>query len=186
MTIGVLDIMGSVEEHTNALQKCKVKVKMVKSSADLKNIDGLIIPGGESTTIGKLSSAFVGGLRNFKKPIWGTCAGAILLAKRIANQPPRGGLKFMDITIARNGYGRQVDSFEADLKIKTIGNKPFHGIFIRAPKITNIGKKAEILALYGGSPVMVREGRLLLTTFHPELTSDLRVHRYFISLIRTI
>ena len=182
MTIGVLDIMGSVEEHADILLRCKAKVKMVKSTADLDSIDGLIIPGGESTTIGKLSRDFDIDLRNFKKPIWGTCAGAILLAKRVTNCSPRGGLNLMNITIVRNGYGRQMDSFEADLKIQTIGNKPFPGIFIRAPKIIKIGKKAEILALYGGSPVMVREGRYLATTFHPELTSDLRVHKYLIKM----
>ena len=186
--IGVFDIQGSVEEHISALKKAGALPVSVKKISDLKKICGLIIPGGESTTVGKL-------LRKFKlrdeiikrakngMPIYGTCAGAILLAKEITGREKADGLKLMDIVIERNAYGRQMDSFETKInfdfgKIK----KKIPAIFIRAPKIKKIGKNVKILAKYKNEIVAVRENNFLVTMFHPELLDDLNVHRYFLRM----
>jgi len=183
----VLALQGDFREHRKSVEKLGVDVIEVRLPSDLTGVNGLIIPGGESTTIGKLMVRF--GLDKaiihyFKNgmAIYGTCAGAILLAKDIIDSDqPRLGL--IDISIARNAYGRQVDSFEADLKIKEF-IKPFRAMFIRAPIINEIRNGVEILAMHDKEPVMLRKDRLLLTTFHPELTDDTRIHKYFIEMIK--
>jgi pyridoxal 5'-phosphate synthase pdxT subunit len=188
MKIGVLDIQGSVEEHVRSLKKIGVEVVYVKKPEDLKDIKGLIIPGGESTTIGKLMRRF--GLRNeiekrVKKGmcIWGTCAGAILLAKKIAGKQQADSLKLADIEIERNAYGRQIDSFETKIKFdfgdKNPNYKDVSAVFIRAPRIVKIGKGVKVLAKYKDEIVAARDGQFLVTTFHPELTDDTKVHEYF-------
>lgn len=188
MKIGVLDIQGSVEEHFEMLQRLKgVDAVLVKKVSDLKGVRGLIIPGGESTTIGKLLRRF-GLNKEIKKrftagklAIWGTCAGAILIAREIIGREQADSLKLMNITVERNAYGRQLDSFEAELDFDfgIEGSQKIPAVFIRAPRISKVAKKAEILAKYDGEIVSVRDGKLLATTFHPEMTDDLRVHQYF-------
>lgn len=186
--IGVLDIQGSVEEHLAAVKKAGALAVSVKTAGDLKKVDGLILPGGESTTIGKLLRKF--GLRDAiinraKKgmPIWGTCAGAILLAKKIVGREKADTLELMDIEIKRNAYGRQVDSFETELVFDFGKNKrKIPAIFIRAPKIKSAGKRTKILAKYSDEIVAVCENNFLVTMFHPELTDDLSVHKYFIEM----
>ncbi len=184
MKIGVLALQGSVKEHFDMLKKCEVEPVLVKLPRDLKEINGLIIPGGESTTLGKLMREY--GLdkeikRRYKEgmPIYGTCAGAILLAKNIVDSKQL-KLGLMDISVKRNDYGRQVDSFEAEL---SIFDKPFRGIFIRAPGIDSIHNGCKILAQFENKPVLVEQGNLLVSTFHPELTNDLRLHKYFVKMV---
>lgn len=188
--IGVLDIQGSVEEHLAAIKKVGVVSIPVKTVDDLKKIDGLIFPGGESTTIGKLLRKF--GLRNAiinraKKgmPIYGTCAGAILLAKKIIGCEKADVLGLMNIGIKRNAYGRQIDSFETKIMFdfgSAFAGQKIPAIFIRAPKIKSAGKNVKILAKCGGEIVAARENNFLVTMFHPELTDDLSVHKYFIEM----
>lgn len=191
MKIGVLDIQGSVKEHAQALQKCGAEVVFVKTVEDLARVDGLIIPGGESTTIGKLLRKF--GLRGaivqrVRKgmPVWGTCAGAILLAKKISGKQRADTLGLMDMEIKRNAYGRQLDSFETEVEFFEDGNdtagKLVPAVFIRAPKIKSIGKNVKVLAKNGKEIVAIREGNLLATMLHPELTSGLHLHRYFLKM----
>ena len=186
MTIGVLALQGDFALHLECLRRCGATPLAVRTEGELDACDGLVIPGGESTTIGKLldrmrllpalASRIAEGL-----PVYGTCAGAILLARVIvdSNQVRLGS---MDITVARNAYGRQVDSFEADLAVAAIGPDPLRGVFIRAPIIEAVGPGVEVLARFEGRAVLVREGAMLAGTFHPELTDDLRVHRYFAGL----
>jgi 5'-phosphate synthase pdxT subunit len=191
MKIGVLAIQGDFAEHIVMLKRLGVETTEVRLPGQLVGLDGLIIPGGESTTIGKLSVDFglLVPLRKFGKShaIWGTCAGAIFLSKDIHRNQPLLGL--MDITVARNAFGRQVDSFEADLDIEplkqaTNSTAPYHAVFIRAPIIESVHGQAETLStLPGGSIVAARQGKLLATSFHPELTRDTRFHEYFVSLI---
>jgi pyridoxal 5'-phosphate synthase pdxT subunit len=190
MKIGVLAIQGDFAEHIVMLKRLKVETAEVRLPEHLKGIDGLIIPGGESTTIGKLVMDFnlMEPLRAFgqRHAIWGTCAGAIFLSKDISRDQPLLGL--MDIKVARNAFGRQVDSFEADLDIPELkqvtGSKePYHAIFIRAPIIESVEKDAKVLsALPDGRIVAAQQGHLLTTSFHPELTDDTRFHEYFLSL----
>lgn len=184
MKIGVLALQGSVIEHVKMLKRCGVEPILVKLPHDLNEINGLIIPGGESTTIGKLMKRYELDKeikRRYKEgmPIYGTCAGAILLAKSIidSKQPK---LRLMDISVKRNDYGRQVDSFEAELDIF---GKPFRGIFIRAPVIDAVHDGCKILGKFRDKPVMVEQGNLLVSTFHPELTNDLRLHKYFVEMV---
>ncbi|MDR0720634.1 MAG: pyridoxal 5'-phosphate synthase glutaminase subunit PdxT, partial [Treponema sp.] len=153
---------------------------------DFEKIDGLIIPGGESTTIGKLLVRYdmAETIKQFAaegNPVYGTCAGAILLARNIEKYD-QVRLGVLDIQVLRNGYGRQIESFEADIPAPSLGEIPLRGVFIRAPIITSVGKEVQIIAEFNGSPVFVRQGNIISTTFHPELTGDLRVHRYFLSL----
>lgn len=186
MRVGVLALQGDAREHLAALERCGAEASPVKYAEELRACEALIIPGGESTTIGKLISrcGLAEPLREFAaagKPLFGTCAGMILLAREIeGNDQFRLGL--MDIVVERNAYGRQVESFEADLESPAFGNEPLHGVFIRAPQIRSIGKEVEALACWEGKVVLCRQGNLLASTFHPELTSDLRVHRYFLQL----
>lgn len=188
MKIGVLALQGAFIEHIKKLQELGVEAVEVRLPDDLDGLDGLIIPGGESTTIGKLAVEYglVEPLRRFARlqPTWGTCAGMIFLAKDIGNdrQPILG---LMDISVNRNAFGRQIDSFEADLPIAGLGDEAFHAVFIRAPVVTDTRSGVDILArLEDGRIVAVREGHLLATAFHPELTDDTRLHQYFVNLIR--
>lgn len=175
--IGVLDIQGSVEEHIAVLKKIGASVIAVKTKKDLGRVDGLIIPGGESTTIGKLMKRYGLDKAIHKRTltIWGTCAGAILLSH---------ALRLMDIAVERNAYGRQIDSFQTKISVPVLGRRKVPAIFIRAPRIKKISPSIRVLAEYNGEPVMVRQGRLLATMFHPELTNDTRIHRYFVSMAK--
>ncbi len=187
MKIGVLALQGDFAEHTVMLGRLGVETVEVRLPQQLASLDGLIIPGGESTTIGKLATAYalMEPLREFglHKPIWGTCAGAIFLSKDVRRDQPLVGL--MDITVERNAFGRQVDSFETDLDVPELdmGLIPFHAVFIRAPLIESVGPQVEVLArLPDGRIVAARQDHLLATSFHPELTPDDRFHRYFLRL----
>jgi pyridoxal 5'-phosphate synthase pdxT subunit len=188
MKIGVLAIQGDFSEHIVMLKRLGAETAEVRLPAHLDELDGLIMPGGESTTIGKLvvDYGLLEPLRVFGKthPVWGTCAGAILLSKDARRDQPLLGL--MDITVLRNGFGRQVDSFEADLAIPELGKGgPYHAIFIRAPIIESVDGDAKILSkLSDGRIVAAQEGNLLATSFHPELTRDERFHKYFLTLVR--
>lgn len=191
LKVGVLALQGSFEEHQQVLDSLGVNTVEIRLPGQLEDLDGLILPGGESTTIGKLAVDFglLEPIRAFglEKTIWGTCAGAILLSRDAHRTQPL--LELMDITVDRNAYGRQIASFETELDIpvlKTISKNPapFNGIFIRAPLISSVGKEAEVLAaLPDGRVVAAQQGHLLATAFHPELTDDDRVHRYFLHLI---
>lgn len=191
LKVGVLALQGSFEEHLDMLRSLGVNALEVRLPEQLNDLDGLILPGGESTTIGKLAVDFglLEPLKAFgmKKAIWGTCAGAILLSRDARRAQPL--LELMDITVDRNAYGRQIDSFETELDIpalKTVSSNsaPFNGVFIRAPLISRVGKEAETLAaLPDGRVVAAQQGHLLATAFHPELTEDDRIHRYFIHLV---
>lgn len=191
MKIGVLALQGDFAEHIAILQNMGVEAMGVRLPGQLNDLDGIILPGGESTTIGKLADEYnlIEPLRNFSRDraIWGTCAGAILLSKDVHRQQPLLGV--MDITVERNAFGRQVASFEIDLEIpalKSISNTdlPFHAIFIRAPLIESVHGGVRILAqLPDGRIVAAEQGNFLATSFHPELTQDNRFHRYFLSLV---
>jgi 5'-phosphate synthase pdxT subunit len=239
MKVGVLALQGAFIEHIHILQRLGVDTKEVRLPEQLADLDGLIIPGGESTTIGKLAEMYglIDPLRQFagQKPVWGTCAGMILMAKQIRSHlknrilaQGRGGDEFqsagilhyfedlnrdtnkeigpedifemasrmdqpllavMDIVVERNAFGRQQESFEADLLVPVLkdGDKmPFHGVFIRSPKLLEVnGRAKEIAVLADGTPVAALEDRLLVTAFHPELTADTRFHRYFLSLVKS-
>jgi len=184
---GVLGLQGDFAEHLSTLRGLGVDAVDVRRPEQLDAIDALIIPGGESTTIGKLAEHY-GIIPKLKEraaegmPVWGTCAGAIFIASDVPGHPhPLAGL--MDMTVERNAFGRQVDSFEADLEVSELGPEPFHAVFIRAPKITRTGPDVQVLArLADGTVVAARQGALLATSFHPELTHDGRFHRYFLSL----
>ncbi len=188
--VGVLSLQGAFKEHITRLEECGVSAVEVRFPEQLNSIDGLIIPGGESTTINKLLKKY-----NFKesldkfyqgnKPIFGTCAGLILLAKSIEGEGE--GLGYIDIKVQRNAYGRQVDSFEELLDISFNQNengKEFRSIFIRAPKILSTGKEVVVLARLKGEMVLLRDKNVMVCAFHPELTDDLRIHRYFINMIK--
>jgi 5'-phosphate synthase pdxT subunit len=187
-TIGVLALQGAFIEHIKTLKRLGVETKEVRLPEHLQNLDGLIIPGGESTTIGKLATEYglIEPLRDFakEKPTWGTCAGLIFLAKDIGieRQPILG---LMDVVVDRNAFGRQVDSFETDLDFKGLAeDRPFHAIFIRAPLVRKAGDGVKILAqLNDDGIVAVQEGHWLGTAFHPELTNDNRVHQYFCDMV---
>lgn len=191
MNIGVLALQGDFHEHAQVLKRLGANTIEVRLPRDLNGLDGLIIPGGESTTIGKLATQFnlIEPLREFgkTKAIWGTCAGAIFLSKDARRDQPL--LKLMDISVQRNAFGRQVESFEVDLDIPALaqqGNghtRPFHAVFIRAPLIESVGSGVEILAkVDSGAIVAAQQGKLLATSFHPELTDDGRFHKYFMEL----
>ena len=182
-----MGLQGDFAEHLRILREMGVDAVDVRRPEQLDDVDALIIPGGESTTIGKLAKQYdiVPKLKErvgMGMPVWGTCAGAIFLAKDVPGHPhPIAGL--MDISVERNAFGRQLDSFEADLDVKGIPGQPYHAVFIRAPKITPAGKDVETLAtLDDGTVVAARQGSLLATSFHPELTRDDRFHRSFLSL----
>lgn len=181
--VGVLGIQGSVEEHVEKLGDIGVQALIVKDEEALRMIDGLIMPGGESTTIGLLMKK-TGLDKAIKKrikegmPVWGTCAGAILLAKELVTEKAD-SLKLMNIAIARNAYGRQADSFECELEFD---GEMIPAVFIRAPKIVDTGEGVEILALHGSEIVAAREENIMVTSFHPELTESSKVHQYFVKM----
>jgi pyridoxal 5'-phosphate synthase pdxT subunit len=190
MKIGILALQGAFIEHSLVLQKLGVDRVEVRLPSDLNGLNGLIIPGGESTTILKLMSVF-----NFYEPlkkmitgglaVWGTCAGMICLAKNVTNsqQSALTPLSVMDISVKRNAFGRQVDSFESDLNIPVLGHQPYHAVFIRAPLIEKVYDNVAVLAqLPNGTIVAARQKKLLVTSFHPELTSDPRFHAYFLKI----
>lgn len=194
MKVGVLALQGAFIEHVQILRALGVTALEVRKPEELRDLAGLIIPGGESTTFGKLAVAYgliepIRAFCNAGKPVWGTCAGMIFLAKDVGRNQPVIGV--MDVRVKRNAFGRQVDSFEVDLDIPALGTveegsdprRPFHAIFIRAPLIESVGKGVEVLArLDDGTIVAARQGNLLVTSFHPELTRDTRLHRYFLQI----
>jgi 5'-phosphate synthase pdxT subunit len=186
--IGVLALQGDFAEHIDVLQRLGAEAVAVRLPEQLEGLDGLIIPGGESTTIARLLHewALLEPIRHRfhdGMAIWGTCAGAILLAER-APGLDREGLRLMDIGVERNAFGRQVDSFEADLDVPALGEPPYRAVFIRAPLIVEAGPNVEVLArLTDGTIVAAQQGALLATAFHPELTDDIRFHRYFLELV---
>jgi 5'-phosphate synthase pdxT subunit len=186
LTIGVLALQGAFEAHAKALTALGVTAKLIRTPAELQGLDGLIIPGGESTTFLKFleRDGFLDSLQSFVEtiPTFGTCAGAILLAKDVHN-PTQHSLAVLDIAVERNAYGRQIDSTILTTPT-TLEGGPLEMVFIRAPRITRTGPQVETLATRDGFPVLVREGHLLAATFHPELSSDPRVHQLFLDLIR--
>lgn len=189
MKIGVLALQGAFREHRQALERCGVEVIEVRKPDDVDLIDGLIIPGGESTTIGKLLVEWGLADKIVKRaqdgmPIYGTCAGLIVIAKEIAEFEQQARLPLMDIVARRNAYGRQVDSFEHEFKITELGDEPFRAVFIRAPYIEKCGPSVQVLAEHEGKAVLARQNNLLASSFHPELTCDDRIHRYFLQMVK--
>jgi len=188
MRVGVLALQGAFREHIQALGRLGVDAAEVRRPEDLTDLDGLVIPGGESTTMRLLMAEY--GLDTALRdrvahgfPMLGTCAGMIVLAKRIDGETPA-GLDGLDISVRRNAFGRQVDSFESDLAVPVLGGTPFHGVFIRAPVVESVEPGVEVLAtLEDGSIVAVRDGSTVGLSFHPELTDDARFHRYFLDLV---
>jgi 5'-phosphate synthase pdxT subunit len=188
--VGVLALQGDVREHRRALESAGASVVAVRRAGELDDLDGIVLPGGESTTMGKLlvtfelleplRKALAGGL-----PAYGSCAGMILLADRLLDATPDqvwlGGL---DVTVRRNAFGRQIDSFEGDLTFAGVSPEPMHAVFIRAPWVESAGSEVEVLARAADRIVAVRQGPLLATSFHPELTGDPRVHQLFVSMVR--
>ena len=185
--VGVLALQGDFAEHAKSLEAVGAEPAQVRLPHDMANIDALIIPGGESTTIARLIEVFglakeIKGRVEDGMPTWGTCAGMIVLARSLIEDRPQ-PLGLMDIRVQRNAYGRQVDSFEADIPVPALGNGPFQAVFIRAPSIEEIGPEVRPLALLNGRQVVAaQEGRVMVTAFHPELTTDTRFHAYFLSL----
>ncbi|MBP1174010.1 5'-phosphate synthase pdxT subunit [Paenibacillus sp. PvR133] len=187
MKIGVLSLQGAVAEHIRSVERAGAEGIAVKKIEQLDELSGLIIPGGESTTIGKLMRKynFIEAVRQFSnqgKPVFGTCAGLIVLAKTIQGQE-EAHLGLMDITVSRNAFGRQRESFETDLNIKGI-EEPVRAVFIRAPLIQSVGTGVDVLSEYNGEIVAARQGHLLASSFHPELTDDYRLHQYFVDMVR--
>jgi len=191
MTIGVLALQGDFDAHRRRLEELGADVVLVKKPEQLDHIDGLVIPGGESGTFLKLlGEAGFEKLKQFVriKPTFGTCAGAILLAKEVEN-PPQAGLGALNIRIRRNAYGRQIDSSIREGKLLAglggeAGDSPVEMVFIRAPKIEQVGEGVEVLATEGADPVVVRQGRAMAATFHPELSADTRIHQAFLDLVK--
>jgi len=191
--VAVVAMQGDFEKHVTMLRTLGADAFTARTPAEVDSADGVILPGGESTTIGKLLARYGvdEAIRNAaaqQKPIYGTCAGMILLARGIAEGTgERGGqptLGLLDITVQRNAFGRQVDSFEADVDVPVVGVDPVHAVFIRAPIVVDAGVGVETLATIDGKTVFVKQGSILGSSFHPELTGDDRVHRYFLSLIK--
>jgi 5'-phosphate synthase pdxT subunit len=187
MKVGVLALQGAVAEHIKSIEEAGAKAIPVKRVEQLGEIDGIVLPGGESTTIGKLIKkyGFDTALKDFserQKPIFGTCAGLILIAKRIAGQEDV-HLGLMNITVERNAFGRQRESFEIDLPVKGVADD-FRAVFIRAPYIEEAGREVEVLSTYQDKMVAVKENHLLGAAFHPELTDDHRLHGYFVGMVR--
>ncbi len=185
LNIGVLGIQGAVTEHLQAVASCGARPYYVRNPSMLEGLDGLILPGGESTTIGRLIHRYgydqgIFNLAERGRPIWGTCAGMVLLAQEVENQSPLLGL--MDIMVRRNAYGRQRESFEAPLDVQAFGPDPFTGVFIRAPIILSAGEEVEVLARFQEQIVAARQSHYLATSFHPELTDDLRFHQLFLQM----
>ncbi|MCH1641556.1 pyridoxal 5'-phosphate synthase glutaminase subunit PdxT [Paenibacillus timonensis] len=187
MRVGVLALQGAVAEHIRSLEKTGAEGVAVKHAEQLAELDGLIIPGGESTTIGKLMRKydFIEAIRDFSgqgKPVFGTCAGLIVMAKEIEGGE-EAHLGLMDIKVSRNAFGRQRESFETDLDVKGL-DVPLRAVFIRAPLITAVGEGVEVLSTYKDEIVTARQGHLLVSSFHPELTDDFSLHTYFVEMIK--
>ncbi len=187
MKIGVLALQGAVAEHIRSLQLAGAEAVSVKRVEELAELDGIVIPGGESTTIGKLMRKydFMDALQQFSaqgKPMFGTCAGLIVLAERIEGQD-EAHLALMDMTVCRNAFGRQKESFETDLDITGI-SQPVRAVFIRAPLIESVGEGVEVLSVYKDEIVAARQQHLLACSFHPELTDDYRLHQYFVDMVQ--
>jgi pyridoxal 5'-phosphate synthase pdxT subunit len=191
LRVGVLALQGAFREHRRMLERLGAAVREVRLPADLQGLSGLVIPGGESTTMGKLMTDY--GLREPIRElyaaggaIFGTCAGAILLARTVLGAPPQFGgqpsLELMDLAVQRNAFGRQVDSFQTDLNIEGLSGG-FPAMFIRAPVIAAVGEGVTVLASHAGQVVLARQGRLLASSFHPELTDDARIHELFLQLV---
>lgn len=194
--IGVLALQGDVREHVAALAAAGADARPVRRPAELDLVDGLVIPGGESTTISKLTDIFEMREPIDKRiatgmPVYGSCAGMIMLATEVLDgRPDQRGFSGIDMTVRRNAFGRQVDSFEAPVEIAGVPGDPFHAVFIRAPWVERVGVGVQVIGTVTDGPaadriVAVRQGNLLATSFHPELTGDLRVHAYFVDLVRT-
>ena len=188
-TVGVLALQGAFAVHEQRLRECGVSAQQDRTPDELTRVDALVMPGGESTTMSKLlatsglfdvlASRIEGGMA-----VFGTCAGMILLATDVLDgRPDQRSFGAIDIAVRRNGYGRQVDSFEADLDVPSAGDRPFHGVFIRAPKVERVGDGVEVLASHQGVPVLLRHGRVSVASFHPELSGDARLHRSFIDTL---
>jgi len=177
MRIGILAVQGNFREHAAMLRRLGADVAEVRKPGQLEGLDGLVVPGGESTTFMRLMRLYGldEALRTFSGPVFGTCAGMIVL--------DRGHLDLMDLDVDRNAYGRQVASFEADLRLRD-DDKPLRGVFIRAPRVRDHGDEVEVLAEHDGEPVLLRQGRFLVASFHPELTEDTRVHELFLDQVR--
>ena len=188
--IGVLALQGDFVEHINMLSKLGVDAAEIRLSSQLDSVDGLIIPGGESTTIVQLMDNFglteqIKSLIGNGLPVWGTCAGLIVLARDITDDRPK-PLGIIDINVSRNAYGRQVDSFEVLVDIPKLGDPYFNAIFIRAPAINRIGDNVEVLGtLSDGQIIAAQERNIIVTSFHPELTDDVRFHKYFLDIVTT-
>jgi 5'-phosphate synthase pdxT subunit len=183
--VGVLALQGAFTAHQRALESAGATTRQVRQTGDLAGIDALVMPGGESTTMSRLLTTsglvdHVKGLLSDGLPVLGTCAGMILLASEVLDgRPDQLSFGAIDISVQRNGYGRQVDSFETDLDVVGF-ETPFHAVFVRAPKVVSIGASVEVLAEYDGVPVVVRQGHVMVASFHPELTGDARLHARFL------
>lgn len=185
--VGILAFQGAVEEHARMIARVGAEPVAVRRKEQLVELDGLILPGGESTTIGKLmrTHGLLEAIREFAsvgKPVFGTCAGLILMADRISGQE-EAHLRLMDMTVSRNAFGRQRESFETDLDVKGF-DSPMRAVFIRAPWVEEVGPGVDVLAVYGGRVVAARQGHLLAAAFHPELTDDVRMHELFLGIIQ--
>lgn len=191
MLIGVLALQGAFETHQQRLGELGIHTVQVRAASDLAAVDALVMPGGESTTMSKLlvtsglfdpiADRLAGGL-----PVFGTCAGMILLAADVLDgRPDQRSFGAIDIGVRRNGYGRQLDSFETDLTVDGVGGGPFHGVFIRAPKVVRVGADVDVLAEHDGVPVLLRRGPITVASFHPELAGDHRLHAQFLTTVQT-
>jgi 5'-phosphate synthase pdxT subunit len=187
--IGVLALQGAFAAHRRRLAELGVASRDVRQPRDLIGLDGLVMPGGESTTMSNLltsSGLFdeIGARLSDGLPVFGTCAGLILLASEVHDgRPDQRSFGALDVAVQRNGYGRQLDSFETDLAVAGLGDQPFHGVFIRAPRVESAGPSVEVLAEHRGDPVLVRQDRIMAAAFHPELTPDHRLHARFVDLV---
>ena len=189
LLIGVLALQGAFQAHQQRLSELAVESRQVRQTNDLARVDALVMPGGESTTMSKLlvSSGLFDDIAdriNDGMPVLGTCAGMILLSTEVLDgRPDQRSFGAIDISVRRNGYGRQVDSFETDLEVPSLGEgtQPFHGVFIRAPKVERVGDGVDVLASYHGSPVLLRQKNVTVASFHPELSNDHRLHQEFIN-----
>ncbi|MCS7079015.1 MAG: pyridoxal 5'-phosphate synthase glutaminase subunit PdxT [Chloracidobacterium sp.] len=187
--IGILSLQGDFAAHARTLERAGATPRFIRRIRELETVSGLILPGGESTTMLRFLQAepWFDALRDFAasgRTLFGTCAGAILLARTVTH-PMQASLGLLDITVRRNGYGRQIDSFTATTTLPVIGSAPFELVFIRAPIIDSVGAGVEVLAEYGGHPVWVRQGLVHAATFHPEMTDDTRLHRFVFGLMET-
>lgn len=189
--IGILALQGAFRAHELALRKCGARTQQVRTPDDLDRVDALVMPGGESTTMSHLlatSNLFdpIAKRLSDEMPVFGTCAGMILLAENVYDaRPDQRSFAALDIDVRRNAYGRQIDSFESDLTVTDLDGA-FHAVFIRAPRVERIGAGVEVLAAHDGDPVLVRQGRMLAASFHPELTPDARIHERFLSMVTEV